>query len=166
VHRSGTCVVVAFASLLLAAPLEAQSPAATCKEGKPVKILRNTPIEIVEAIEPLLPFWTERLGFTKTVEVPHGDRLGFVILVRDGHQVMLQTRASMGDDIAVMAPLLEKRTIAQYIDVDSLDALLACLGDWKQLLPPRTTFYGAREVAVQDPAGFLLVFAEHKPEKQ
>jgi len=77
---------------------------------------------------------------------------------------MLQTRASIGEDIAVLTPLLEKRTIAQYIDVDSLDALLGCLGDWKLLLPPRTTFYGAREVAVQDPAGFLLVFAEHKPQ--
>ncbi len=78
---------------------------------------------------------------------------------------MLQTRASLGEDIAVLSPHLEKRTILQYIDVDSLDGLLACLGDWKLLLPPRETFYGAKEVAVQDPAGFLLVFAEHKPEK-
>jgi uncharacterized glyoxalase superfamily protein PhnB len=163
-HRAGIRCVFAFAMLLLAAPLGAQSPAPTCKEGKAVKILRNTPIAIVEAIEPLLPFWTERLGFTQKVEVPHGDKLGFVILQRDDQQVMLQTRASLGEDIAVLAPLLEKRTILQYMDVDSLDALLAGLGDWKLLLPPRTTFYGAREVAVQDPAGFLLVFAEHKPQ--
>ncbi len=165
-RRKSRCLILAIAIPLLAAPLLAQSPATTCKEGKSVKILRNTPIEIVEAIEPLLPFWTERLGFTKTVEVPHEGKLGFVLLARDDQQVMLQTRASIGDDIAVLSPLLEKRTVIQYIDVDSLDALLACLGDWKLLLPPRTTFYGAREVAVQDPAGFLLVFAEHKPEKQ
>lgn len=165
-HRAGVPCVVAMTILLLAAPLGAQSAATTCKEGKNVKILRNTPIEIVEAIEPLLPFWTGRLGFTKTVEVPHGEKLGFVILARDGQQVMLQTRASIGEDIAVLSPHLEKRTVLQYMDVDSLDALLACLGDWKLLLPPRTTFYGAREVAVQDPAGFVLIFAEHKPEKQ
>ena len=165
-HRAGVHSVVALAILLLPLPLGAQSPATTCKEGKSVNILRNTPIEIVEAIEPLLPFWTERLGFTQTVEVPHGDKLGFVILAKDDQQVMLQTRASIGDDIAVLSPHLEKRTVLQYIDVDSLDTLLACLGDWKLLLPPRTTFYGAREVVVQDPAGFVLIFAEHKQEKK
>lgn len=161
---------VTFAGLLLMslipAPAGAQSGANSCQEGKSVKILRNTPIEIVDAIEPHLDFWTRRLGFEKTVEVPHGDRLGFVILARDDQQVMLQTRASIGEDIGVMAPHLEKRTVVQYIDVDSLDAVLACLGDWNQLLPPRETFYGAREVVVQDPAGFLLVFAEHKAEPE
>ncbi len=154
-------------AILLAptAPVAAQPPASSCPEGKPVKILRNTPIEIVEQIEPHLDFW-KRLGFTKTVEVPHGDRLGFVILAKDDQQIMLQTRASIGEDIAVLSPHLEKHTVVQYIDVDSLDALLASLGDWKLLLPPRETFYGAREVVVQDPAGFLLVFAEHKPQPE
>lgn len=131
-----------------------------------MKILRNTPIEIVDQIEPHFDFWVKRLGFTKTVEVPHGDRLGFVILAKDDQQIMLQTRSSIGEDIAVLAPHLEKRTIIQYMDVDSLDAVLACLGDWKLLLPPRETFYGAREIALQDPAGFLLVFAEHKPQPE
>ena len=40
-----------------------------------------TPILCVETIEPSLPFWT-KLGFALIVEVPDGDRLGFVILIR------------------------------------------------------------------------------------
>lgn len=43
-----------------------------------------TPVLAVDEIEPVLPFWIERLGFEKTVEVPQGDRLGFVIPARDG----------------------------------------------------------------------------------
>lgn len=160
--RTAFAVVWTIASLIVAAPAGAQHAANSCQEGKGVKILRNTPIEIVEAIEPHLDFWTQRLHFEKVVDVPHGDKLGFVLLAKDGQQVMLQSSASIGEDIAVLSPFLEKRTVIQYIDVDSLDALLACLGDWKLLLPPRETFYGAREVVVQDPAGFLLVFAEHK----
>jgi len=35
-----------------------------------------TPVLIVETIEKNLPFWCERLGFARQVEVPHGDRLG------------------------------------------------------------------------------------------
>ena len=39
-----------------------------------------TPNVIVETIEPVLPFWVDRLGFTVTAKVNEGDRLGFVIL--------------------------------------------------------------------------------------
>ena len=60
-----------------------------------MKMNRLTPVLMVEAIEPCLPFWVDRLGFSKTVEVPHGDRLGFAILVRDGVELMYQTRASV-----------------------------------------------------------------------
>ena len=41
-----------------------------------------TPILVVDEIEPCIPFWTERLGFQKTTEVPHEGELGFVILER------------------------------------------------------------------------------------
>ena len=33
---------------------------------------KATPVMIVERIEPVLPFWVDRLGFTRTVEVPEG----------------------------------------------------------------------------------------------
>ena len=39
-------------------------------------IKKLAPVLFVEKIEPVLPFWTERLGFIKTVEAPEGDRLG------------------------------------------------------------------------------------------
>ena len=39
-----------------------------------------TPLLMVEAIEPCLPFW-DRLGWTKVAEVPHGDAMGFAILL-------------------------------------------------------------------------------------
>ena len=35
-----------------------------------------TPVFVVERIEPCLGFWTDRLDFEKTVEVPEGDGLG------------------------------------------------------------------------------------------
>ena len=37
-----------------------------------------TPVLYCDAIEPALPFWVDQLGFTKVVEVPEGDKLGFV----------------------------------------------------------------------------------------
>ena len=35
-----------------------------------------TPVLVVDAIEPVLGFWVDRLGFKKTTEVPHEGRLG------------------------------------------------------------------------------------------
>ena len=55
-----------------------------------------TPVIMVDAIEPCIPFW-ERLGFAKTAEVPEGDRLGFVILVKDSVEVMYQTHESVAE---------------------------------------------------------------------
>src|SRR5271157_101283 len=72
----------------------------------PVKIccMKITAALMPEAIEACLPFWVDRMGFTKTVEVPEGDRLAFVILARDGAELMLQTVESVRKDLAAFAP--------------------------------------------------------------
>jgi len=46
--------------------------------------MKITPMIYAPAIEPELKFWVDQLGFTKTVEVPDGDKLGFVILMKGG----------------------------------------------------------------------------------
>ena len=66
--------------------------------------MKITAVLLVDEIEKSLPFWVERMGFEKTVEVPEGDRLGFVILVRDGAELMLQTIASARKDAPVFLP--------------------------------------------------------------
>ena len=68
----------------------------------PVQFRKLSPVLIGDAIEPCLPFWMERLGFAKVVEVPEGDRLGFVILTKDGVEVMYQSRESVRKDIAAV----------------------------------------------------------------
>jgi hypothetical protein len=37
-----------------------------------------TPVLVVDQIEPVLPLW-DALQFSRTVEVPHDNRIGFVI---------------------------------------------------------------------------------------
>ena len=60
--------------------------------------MKITPILIVDEVEPSLEFWVNQLGFQKTVEVPEGEKLGFVILEKEGTEVMLQSRASVKKD--------------------------------------------------------------------
>jgi uncharacterized glyoxalase superfamily protein PhnB len=124
-----------------------------------MKALRLTPVLVVDQIEPVLPFWLERLGFAKTVEVPHGDGLGFVILERDGIQVMYQTRASVGDDVPPLRDVPGSGTFL-FIEVDDLDAVERALGGITPVIPRRTTFYGADELIVREPGGNVVTFAQ------
>jgi catechol 2,3-dioxygenase-like lactoylglutathione lyase family enzyme len=112
---------------------------------------------IVDDIERCLPFWIERLGFASTVEVQEGDKLGFVILVREAITLMLQSRASLVRDVPDIAngPY---RTVL-YLKVDDLAPIRAALAGWPMIVAGRTTDYGAEEIVVADPAGNHIFFA-------
>ena len=120
-----------------------------------------SPVLYVETIEPCLDLWIKRLGFEKTVEVPEGEKLGFVILVRDGVEVMYQSRASVAKDV----PAFASRALGQtnlFIEVDDLSEIERALKGVKLALPKRETFYGATEIGIQDAGGNVVVFAEMK----
>ena len=115
---------------------------------------------IVESIESCLAFYVDRLGFAKTVEVPHEDKLGFVILKRGDCELMMQSRASVAGDIAELAG--DAYRAALYIEVEALAPIREALQGWPRVTPERTTFYGAREIIVRDPAGNVVLFASRE----
>ncbi len=118
-----------------------------------------TPVLYVEQIEPVLPFWEDRLGFTRAAEVPAGGRLGFVILQKDGVEVMYQTRASVENDVPALATT-PMRGALLFIEVADLDAVARALEGVEPVVPRRTTFYGADELIVREPAGNVVTFAQ------
>ena len=121
--------------------------------------MKITPVLIVNEIETSLPFWVDRLGFEKTVEVPEGDKLGFVILTRNGAELMLQTIASVQKDTPQFAPSSQVNQTALFIEVDDFEDVLKRLGDYPIAMSERVAFYGMREIGVFDPNGHVVVFA-------
>ena len=121
-----------------------------------------SPLLTVEAIEPCLSFWVDRLGFAKTVEVPDGSSLGFVILAKDGVEIMYQSRASVAKDIPPMASGAAGAMPAMglFIEVGDIDAVEESLAGVPHVIPRRKTFYGMDEVVVRDPGGYVVVFAQ------
>jgi len=124
----------------------------------PVKKL--TPVLFVEKIEPVLPFWTQHLGFIKTVEVPEDNHLGFVLLQQGSVEVMYQTYSSVAKDMPAILADVSKGPTFLYLEVENLDALKPALQSVEIYMPERNTFYGAREIGVKDPAGHFLTFAQ------
>ena len=124
-----------------------------------MKIEKLTPVLMVEAIEPVLDFWVKRLGFSRTTEVPHEGHLGFVILEKDGIEVMYQSRASVAADIAPLAQSPMKGTFL-FLQVDDLDAVEKALQGITPVVPRRKTFYGADALIVREPAGNAVTVAQ------
>lgn len=119
---------------------------------------RLTPVLMVEAIEPCLAFW-ERLGFANVAQVPHGDRLGFVILVKNEVEIMYQSRASVAEDVPGLAAAPMGGSML-FIEVSDLDGVTSLLGDATVTFPRRTTFYGMDEIGVREPGGNAVTFAQ------
>jgi hypothetical protein len=117
-----------------------------------------TPIIVVDAIEPCLPFWTERLGFEVTVTVPHGDRIGFAIVARDRVEVMYQSRESVAADVPSMSNVVGGAPVL-FIEVEDVGEVESALESADVLVPRRQTFYGMDEVFVRAPCGTVVGFA-------
>jgi len=122
-------------------------------------VKKVTPVLFVEKIEAVLPFWTQHLGFSKTVEVPDGDRLAFVILQQGSAEVMYQTFASVDKDMPAISGAIRKGPTFLYLEVDDLQAVKSAIGGMEIYMPERSTFYGSREIGVKDPAGHFITFA-------
>ena len=136
-------------------------------------ILQSTPVLFVDKIEPSEAFFA-KLGFERTVEVPEGDALGFVIMMHggrndDGRGVMLQTRTSAAGDMTnVDAELFDRCSGFLFMTVADLGAAERALGGYEQFMPRRDTFYGATEIGFREPGGnhvVLAQFAANSPEE-
>ena len=151
--------VVAFC-LAIILYLSATSLSQSKSQETRMKLKRITPVLYVDKIEPCVDFWTSRFGFQKTVEVPDGDHLGFVILQKHNLEIMYQSFASAAKDAPAIARDIEGGRTFLYMEVEKLDPFIAAAKNANVVLPVRTTFYGAKEIGLKDPAGHVVVFAE------
>lgn len=124
-------------------------------------VRKLTPVLIVDAIEPCLPFWTERLGFTVATTVPHEDAIGFAILVRDDVELMYQTKASVNADVPGANKVGTTQSCALYLQVDDVAATARALEGAEITVPRRKTFYGADEIGTREPGGHVVMFAQY-----
>ena len=124
-------------------------------------INKSTPVLHVESVEPGVNFWTERFGFRKTIEVPEGDRLGFVALENGAVEVMYQTYSGMKADPAdPLAQAVEQGPSFLFMEVSDINAVEESLKDAEIVQPIHETFYGAKEIVVKEPGGHFVIFSQ------
>jgi uncharacterized glyoxalase superfamily protein PhnB len=156
-------------SVLLAAALAAaavhpsqagpRTSGRAAEEKKPM-VKKVTAVLFVAEVEPCAKFWMDKFGFQKTVEVPEGDKLGFVMLQKGNVELMYQSYASADKDSPTTGAVARKGPTFLYLEVEDLEAVKAAVKGSEVVMPERTTFYGSREIGIKDPGGHYLTFAQ------
>ena len=119
-----------------------------------------TPVLLVADVPACARFWIARLGFEAVAEVPHGDGIGFMILQRDGVEVMLQSHASVRADMPGADERRPGHSVVLFLEVGDLDAVAASLEGLEVVHPSRLSSYGMHELAVREPGGNVVIFAQ------
>jgi uncharacterized glyoxalase superfamily protein PhnB len=128
-----------------------------------IALKQLTPVMVVEAVEPCLPFWTDRLGFTVENELPGPDgKLIFASAKRGDIEVMYQTRASVLSENPGMAEDLKGHSVTLFITVDNFDAVANAMQGAPVVKDRHDTFYGSTEIYVREPGGNTVGFAAFK----
>jgi uncharacterized glyoxalase superfamily protein PhnB len=128
----------------------------------PVHLERLSPVLIVDAVEPCIEFWADRLGFTIENKVPGPDgKLVFASAKSGGIEIMYQTRASVLADTPGMAPEdLRGHSTALFITVANLDEVEKAIAGAPVVKARHKTFYGSVEIYVREPGGNTVGFAQ------
>ena len=125
------------------------------------KLKQLTPVLIVDAVEPGVAFWVERLGFTIENQVPGPDgKLMFASVAKDGIEVMYQTKASVLADNPGAAADLGGKSIILFIAVEDLGSVERAVAGAPVVKPRHETFYGSTELYVREPGGNTVGFAQ------
>jgi uncharacterized glyoxalase superfamily protein PhnB len=130
--------------------------------GMPLPALKQlTPVLIVDAVEPCIKFWTDRLGFEVTNQVPGPDgKLIFASVQKAGIEIMYQTRASVISEQPGSAGELMGHSVALFITVGDLNTVAKALEGAPVVKPRHETFYGSTEIYVREPGGNTVGFAQ------
>jgi len=130
-------------------------------DAAPPALKQLTPVLIVDAVEPCIKFWTDRLGFEVTNQVPDADgKLIFASVQKAGIEIMYQTRASVISEQPGSARDLMGHSVALFITVDDLDTVEKSLAGAPVIKPRHETFYGSTEIYVKEPGGNTVGFAQ------
>jgi len=124
-------------------------------------INKSTPILHVKQVEPSVEFWTSRFGFSKTIEVPEGDRIGFAALEKGSVELMYQTYSGMqADSSNPLAQAVDQGPSFLFLEVSDIQAIIDAMQGAEIVQPLQVTFYGAKEIVAREPGGHFVIFSQ------
>jgi len=117
---------------------------------------------MVKNVNKTIDFY-KKIGFETLATVPEKGDFNWAMVKRDNVKLMFQSRKNLIEEL----PMLEERPIIGgltfYILVEDIKTFKASLpNDIRIVKDLYTTFYGAKEIVIQDCNDYILYFAENK----
>ena len=132
-----------------------------------MKLTDVVPNLIVRDITASTEFYREVLGFSVVATVPEQGPLVFVWLQRDDVSVFLNSVPAVAEDLPAVAARPVGGTATMFITLEAADAaqgvdrLFETVAKRSRVIMPlKDQFYGMREFAVEDPDGYVVIFAQ------
>ena len=126
-----------------------------------------TPNLIVTDMDRSAAFYRDVLGFSVVTTVPDRPPFAFTWLQRGGVSVFLNSRDSVKEDLGSWGARAVGGTLSMFITIEAdtvdtgIDALFRSIdGTAPIAMPLKNQFYGMREFAIEDPDGYLIIFAQ------
>ena len=132
-----------------------------------MKFADVTPNLVVADVQASLAFYRDVLGFTLVTTVPDAAPFAFAWMKRDGVDIFLNSlEVTRTHDADLGArPIRGAASVFIVIEADAIangvDALFASIGSRAPVRMPLTDqFYGMREFSIDDPDGYVIIFAQ------
>lgn len=129
-----------------------------------------TPNLVVVSVERSLAFYRDVLGFSLVTTVPDAAPFAFAWMKRDTVSVFLNSVESVREEHAELGARPIGGTATLFITLEAattaegVDAMCAAIGSRARLIMPlKDQFYGMREFAIEDPDGYVIMFAQQLP---
>jgi uncharacterized glyoxalase superfamily protein PhnB len=147
------------------------SPSGIHKEQRVMRFSDVTPNLVVSNVERSLAFYRDVLGFSVFTTVPpETGPFAFAWMKRDDVSVFLNSVESVKAEHAELGAKPIGGTASLFIVLEAgaiaegVDAMFAAIGGRARVLMElKDQFYGMREFAIEDPDGYLIIFAQALP---
>jgi lactoylglutathione lyase len=131
-----------------------------------MKLTDVTPNLIVADMDRSTSFYKDVLGFSIVTTVPDAAPFVFAWMQRDGVNVFLNSHEGMEDDVTGLASRAIGGTATMFFTLERNDA--GGIDEFFNDISTRATvvmalkdqFYGMREFGVEDPDGYIILFAQ------
>ena len=132
-----------------------------------MKLTDVVPNLIVRDITASTEFYRDVLGFSVVTTVPEKAPFVFVWLRRDDVSVFLNSVPAVAEDLPAVAARPVGGTATMFITLEAADVAHGVDGLFETVakrsrvvMPLKDQFYGMREFAVEDPDGYVVIFAQ------
>ena len=130
-------------------------------EGRVKKVNKITANLMMKDVNSSVDFYRDVLGFELVMSVPESGKLDWAMMKAGGAEVMFQSRESVAEEYPPFADMPIGGSLMLYIDVVDVGELYEKVkGKAKLVVDLHDTFYGAREFAIEDTDGYVLIFAQ------